>query len=65
VTTDLFSGDQLPIEALVECVKREIRFRERVYARRVDERKMTPQKAAYEIQAMRQILGMLEERVGG
>ncbi|SFD72810.1 hypothetical protein SAMN05428997_14620 [Bosea sp. CRIB-10] len=45
-----FSFDQLAAAA-----EREVRFRERVYARRVQDRKMTREKAADEIAMMKAI----------
>jgi hypothetical protein len=46
-------GDQLA------CAEREVRFRERVYPRLVQQEKMTPIKAANEIAAMKAIVETL------
>ena len=60
MTESLFSESGIDINMQLECVRREIRFRERVYARRVQLKKMSPQKAAYEIDAMKEVLQTLE-----
>lgn len=49
----------LSIAAQVECIEREIRQRERLYPRWVQERRMTAEKAAREIAAMRAVLATL------
>lgn len=49
------------IGAQVQCVKRELGFRIRVYARRVSEGKMAQGKADYEIACMKAVLATLEE----
>lgn len=56
---DLFPTAAVPIAAQVACVKREIGFRERVYARRVAEGKMTQALADKELSAMRAVLATL------
>ncbi len=35
-----------------QCAERELKFRERVYGRLVDQKKMSSEKAAYEIMCM-------------
>jgi hypothetical protein len=47
----IFSADEK-----ATCIERELRLRERVYARRVEENKMTVAKASYEIACMKAIL---------
>lgn len=49
------------MQAQIECVEREIRMREDVYARRVSAGSMTPEKARHEIAAMRAVLETLRE----
>lgn len=49
----------VPIDAQVTCVQREIRLRDRVYAHRVAQGKMTKEQAAYEITAMKAVLTTL------
>ena len=46
----------VPIEAQIQCVEREIRFRRRVYARRVTNGSMTQAKADQEIRDMEAVL---------
>lgn len=55
----------VPISAQVKCVEREIRFRERVYARRVGEKKMSQAKADEELDAMRAVLATLQNIEAG
>jgi hypothetical protein len=43
----------------IECVRREITMRERVYPRRVADRKMTPRQADLELARMRAVLKTL------
>jgi len=50
----------VPIDRQIACVKRELRLRERVYARRVAEEKMTQTDADIELQAMGAVLETLE-----
>lgn len=45
----------------VQCVKRELGYRERVYARRVADGKMTQKLADRELTAMRAVLETLEK----
>lgn len=52
---------QVPIEAQVECVKRELRYRDHVYTRRVLAGKMTRKKADEELEAMKAVLATLNE----
>jgi hypothetical protein len=50
----------VPIDRQISCVKRELRLREHVYARRVAEGKMEQTEADIELQTMRAVLGTLE-----
>ena len=59
--TDMF--DEKPhctIHGQIECVKREIRMREKVYPRWVKNGRMTAQKARDEIESMQAVLDTLE-----
>lgn len=49
----------------VRAVEREIRFRERVYARRVAAGKMTQRKADDELEAMRAVLVTVQNVAAG
>ena len=51
---------EISIERQIACVQRELGYRERVYARRVADGKMTQAKADDEIAAMRAVLATLE-----
>lgn len=55
----------VPIDAQVECVQRELRFRARVYARRVADGKMTQRKADEELAAMNAVLATLQSVAEG
>jgi hypothetical protein len=50
----------VPIDRQISCVKRELRLREHVYARRVSEGKMTQTDADVELQTMDAVLQTLE-----
>lgn len=52
-------------EELVACVRREIQQRERVYAFRVENRKMRPEAAAREIALMKAVLVVVERHAAG
>jgi hypothetical protein len=56
--------DEISIEALLECAKRELRYRRRVYPRLVGEDKMSPQKMAYEIACMERIVEIFDKTNG-
>jgi hypothetical protein len=49
----------VPIDRQVECVRREIKLRERVYSRRVADGRMTQALSARELEAMRAVLETL------
>ena len=51
----------VPIDDQVLCVKREIRFRERVYPRWVSEARMTKAEADHQLAVMRAVLATLEQ----
>jgi hypothetical protein len=44
----------------LECVKRELGMRERVYPRRIELNHMSPEKAAHEIAVMKEIVADYE-----
>lgn len=48
------------IDDMIACIKREIAYRRKVYARMVTQGKMTEEKADYEIVCMGSILKNLE-----
>lgn len=51
---------QVPIEAQVRCVEREIKMRESVYPRWVESKRLTQRKADEEMEAMRAVLATLQ-----
>jgi len=51
----------IPLNAQIACVEREIKMREHVYSRRVQNKKMSQEKADYELQVMRAVLKTLQE----
>jgi hypothetical protein len=60
------SKEEISIDALEQCARRELAYRKRVYPRLVDQDKMSPQKMAYEIACMRrivEIIGRLNDRL--
>lgn len=48
----------------IQCVERELRYRERVYKRRIAEGKMTLRLAEREMTRMRAVLATLQAREG-
>lgn len=52
-------------QELIACADREIRFRQRVYPRRVADGRMTQAKADHEIACMEQIRDTLAEKEQG
>lgn len=52
---------EVSIEDQIACVKRELLMRGRVYARQVDQGKMSNEKAGYELRAMGAVLQTLED----
>lgn len=55
----------VPIDAQVACIERELKFRRRVYARRVVEQKMTKTQADYELEVMGAVLATLQNIEAG
>jgi hypothetical protein len=53
----------IPYTEQLKCVRREIAMRMRVYPRWVTDRRMTQQKADYEIEAMQAVAATLEHLV--
>lgn len=51
----------VPIDVQIDCVRREISMRERVYGRWVAEKRMTQKKADAELLYMRAVQQTLEE----
>ena len=58
---DLFPDAEIPLAAQIECVEREIRMRQRVYARRVDQRQMTQKQSDKELGLMIAVLKTLKK----
>jgi len=58
---DLFPDAEIPLKAQIECVEREIKFRNRVYARRVSSGHMTKLFAKRQIRLMEAVLKTLKE----
>jgi hypothetical protein len=54
-------GPRVPIEEQVEAARRELKYRERVYPRRVEAGQMTQRLADTQLRAMRAIIETLEE----
>lgn len=50
----------VPIEAQVECVQRELRYRAHVYPRLIAKGRLTPAKAKAETEAMEAVLATLQ-----
>jgi len=61
---DPLNTEDISIEALLQCARRELSYRHRVYPRLVSEDKMSPQKMAYEIACMERIVDILDEMNG-
>ena len=55
----------VPIERQVQCVERELKFRRRVYARRVVEKRMTKTQMDDELEAMEAVLATLQSIAEG
>ena len=51
---------QITIEDMIKCVEREIGMRQRVYPRWVESKKMSQEKADYEIKCMTAVLDKLK-----
>jgi hypothetical protein len=57
---DLFDARAVPLHEQLACAEREVKFRIRVYARRVIDGKMTQAQSDREIAAMKAILETLQ-----
>jgi len=55
----------VPIERQVQCVERELKFRRRVYARRVVDKKMSKTQMDNELEAMEAVLATLQSIAEG
>ena len=51
----------VPVEELVKCAEREVRYRKHVYPRLIKNGRITHRKAAAEIENMEAILALLRE----
>lgn len=60
MSDDLFPDAQVPIEAQIDCVKRELKMRERVYTRQSSLGNMSPELIVREMKAMGAVLETLE-----
>ena len=58
---DLFPQAEIPLEAQIKCVDREITFRRRVYARRVSMGRMSEVFADQQIALMKAVLKTLKD----
>ena len=61
IPVDLFPQAEIPLEAQIKCVEREITFRRRVYARRVSQGRMSEIFADQQIKLMEAVLKTLQE----
>jgi len=57
---DMFPESEIPLEAQIKCVEREITFRRRVYARRVSQGRMSEVFADQQIKLMEAVLETLK-----
>ena len=57
---DLFPQAEIPLEAQIKCVEREITYRKRVYARRVSMGRMSEVFADQQVALMRAVLETLK-----
>lgn len=60
IPTDLFPQAEIPLEAQIKCVEREITFRRRVYARRISQGRMSEVFADQQIKLMEAVLETLK-----
>lgn len=60
IPDDLFPNAEIPLEAQIKCVQREIEFRKRVYARRISKGRMSPTFANQQVELMQSVLKTLE-----
>lgn len=61
VPDDLFPQAEIPLDAQIKCVQREITFRKRVYGRRVSLGRMSEVFADQQIRLMKAVLKTLQE----
>jgi predicted nucleotidyltransferase len=57
---DMFPESEIPLEAQIKCVDREITFRKRVYARRISKGRMSEVFADQQIRLMKAVLETLK-----
>jgi hypothetical protein len=57
---DLFPEAEIPLEAQIKCVEREITYRRRVYARRISAGRMSEVFADQQIKLMQAVLETLK-----
>jgi hypothetical protein len=57
---DMFPQAEIPLEAQIKCVEREITFRRRVYARRISAGRMSEVFADQQIKLMEAVLKTLK-----
>lgn len=55
----------IPITSQIQCIERELKYRRRVYARRVVEEKMTKSQMDYELEVMGAVLATLQNIAEG
>ncbi len=58
---DLFPKAAIPLKAQIKCVEREIKFRKRVYARRISQGRMSEVFADQQTKLMTAVLKTLQE----
>ena len=58
---DMFSTSAIDLRMQIECVRRELRMRGKVYPRWLERDKMKPDTATYELNAMKAVLTTLEK----
>jgi hypothetical protein len=57
---DLFPQAEIPLEPQIKCVEREIKFRRRVYARRISQGRMSEVFADQQLKLMEAVLETLK-----
>jgi len=60
IPVDLFPQAEIPLEAQIKCVEREMTFRRRVYARRISQGRMSEVFADQQIKLMEAVLETLK-----
>jgi hypothetical protein len=56
--------EEISIEALIKCARRELAYRKRVYPRLVDQERMSQAKMDHELSCMEGIVGILDKLNG-